>query len=101
MSPMKPGNAPEFWRTLEEYHGTDLQELVGDEFVSRLPDAVDPVERRTFLKLMAASLALAGMTGCTRQPPEQIIPYMRQPEDIIPGTPLFYATAMTLGGRAT
>ena len=54
-----------------------------------------------FLKLMGASLALAGMTGCTRQPAEQILPYVRQPEDIIPGKPLFYATAMTLGGRAT
>ena len=50
---------------------------------------------------MGASIALAGMAGCTRQPPEQIIPYVRQPEDIVPGKPLFYATAMTLGGRAT
>ena len=44
---------------------------------------------------------LAGMAGCTRQPPEQILPYVRQPENVVPGRPLFYATAMTLGGRAT
>ena len=50
---------------------------------------------------MGASLALAGMAGCTRQPPEQILPYVRQPENVVPGRPLFYATAMTLGGRAT
>ncbi|MEO5740883.1 MAG: TAT-variant-translocated molybdopterin oxidoreductase [Vicinamibacterales bacterium] len=97
----RPGSAPEFWRTLEEHNGADLNELVGDEFASRLPGAFDAVERRSFLKLMGASLALAGMAGCTRQPPEQILPYVRQPENVVPGRPLFYATAMTLGGRAT
>ena len=57
--------------------------------------------RRHFLKLMGASLALAGLTGCTRQPTEFIMPYVRQPEELIPGRPLFFATAMTLGGYAT
>ena len=47
---------------------------------------------------MSASLALAGMAGCTRQPAEQILPYVRQPEEIVPGQPLFYATAMSLKG---
>ena len=56
--------------------------------------------RRNFLKLMGASLALAGLTACTRQPTEHIMPYVRQPEDLIPGKPLFYATATTLGGVA-
>ena len=56
--------------------------------------------RRNFLKLMGASLALAGLTACTRQPTEHIMPYVRQPEELIPGKPLFYATAMTLGGVA-
>ena len=50
---------------------------------------------------MGASLALAGVTACTRQPAEKIVPYVRQPEELIPGKPLFYATAMTLGGVAT
>jgi molybdopterin-containing oxidoreductase family iron-sulfur binding subunit len=98
---MKPVGAQEFWRTLEEKNGTNLNELVGDEFASRLPESFDMVERRSFLKLMGASLALAGMAGCTRQPPEQILPYVRQPENVVPGRPLFYATAMTVGGRAT
>jgi len=109
MSPMKPldsaqgrpGTAPEFWRTLAEKDGANLDELVGDEFASRLPEPLDAVERRAFLKLMGASLALAGMAGCTRQPAEQILPYVRQPEGIVPGRPLYFATAMTLGGRAT
>ena len=54
-----------------------------------------------FLKLMGASLALAGVTGCTRQPDELIVPYVRQPEEVVPGKPLFFATAMSLGGVAT
>ena len=49
---------------------------------------------------MGASLALAGLTACTRQPTEHIMPYVRQPEELIPGRPLFFATATTLGGVA-
>src|SRR4029079_15680807 len=48
-----------------------------------------------------ASLGLAGITACTRQPPEASVPYVRQPEEIVPGTPLFFATAMAIGGVAT
>ena len=54
--------------------------------------------RRQFLKLMGASLALAGVSACTRQPPEKIVPYVTQPEEIVPGRPLFFATAMPQGG---
>ena len=72
-----------------------------NDFLSEADAIVDPVARRTFLKLMGASLALAGATACTRQPQEHIVAYVRQPEEIVPGRPLFYATAMTLGGVAT
>ena len=44
---------------------------------------------------------LAGMTACTKQPLEPIVPYVRQPEEVIPGRPMFYATAFTLGGYAS
>jgi molybdopterin-containing oxidoreductase family iron-sulfur binding subunit len=67
-------------------------------FASQLED---PVGRRGFLKVMGASLALAGVTGCTRQPAEAITPYVRQPEEILPGKPLFYASAMPLAGLGT
>ncbi|HEU4389095.1 MAG TPA: 4Fe-4S dicluster domain-containing protein [Blastocatellia bacterium] len=50
---------------------------------------------------MGASLALAGFAACTRQPEEKIVPYVRQPEEMVPGEPLVFATAMTLGGYAT
>src|SRR5215468_10138287 len=95
----------EFWRTLEEQAGDPaFQERLYNEFPTLLPGVeaiADPVARRTFLKLMGASIALAGVTACTRQPPEKIVPYVRQPVELIPGRPLFYATAMPLGGYAT
>jgi hypothetical protein len=50
---------------------------------------------------MGASLGLAGMTGCVRLPLEPIVPYVRQPEGVIPGRPMYYATASTLGGYAS
>ena len=91
-----------FWRTLDE-QADDPQfvERLYNEFPSEIDAITDPVARRTFLKLMGASLALAGVTACTRQPAEKIVPYVRQPEELIPGRPLFYATAMPLGGVAT
>ena len=46
----------------------------------------------------AASLALAGVSACTRQPTEELVPYVRQPEELVPGKPLFYATAMPFAG---
>src|SRR5579863_2758381 len=53
------------------------------------------------MKVMAASAAFAGLTGCTKLPEQKIVPYVRQPEQIIPGKALFYATAVTRGGVAT
>ncbi|HMD37254.1 MAG TPA: TAT-variant-translocated molybdopterin oxidoreductase, partial [Vicinamibacterales bacterium] len=92
------------WRSLEERAGDPaFAEKLHDEFPSLLPetgDAADPVARRTFLKLMGASLALGG-AACTRQPVEMIVPYVRQPEELVPGKPLFFATAMAIGGVAS
>jgi MoCo/4Fe-4S cofactor protein with predicted Tat translocation signal len=98
-----PGvDARAWWRALEEQADDPaFQEFLHNEFPSQVEAIVDPVERRTFLKLMGASMALAGLGACTRQPPEHIVPYVRQPEEIIPGRPLFFATAMPLGGVAT
>jgi MoCo/4Fe-4S cofactor protein with predicted Tat translocation signal len=90
------------WRTLDELAGDPaFQQQLINEFPSQVEAITDPVARRTFMKLMGASLALAGVAACTRQPAESIVPYVRQPEQLIPGTPLFYATAMPLGGVAT
>jgi MoCo/4Fe-4S cofactor protein with predicted Tat translocation signal len=89
---------PEFWRSLEELAGSEeFQEMMHREFPKGASEWLDSASRRGFLKLMGASLALAGMTACTKQPLEKIVPYVTQPEDVIPGRPLFYATAFTLG----
>src|SRR5438105_9942220 len=91
-----------FWRTLDELvDDPAFCDRIANEFPSEVEAITDPVARRTFLKLMGASLALAGVTACTRQPPEKILPYVRQPEGLVPGRPLFFATAMALGGVAT
>jgi molybdopterin-containing oxidoreductase family iron-sulfur binding subunit len=92
----------QFWRTLEERADDPaFQEYLFNEFPSEIEAIKDPVARRSFLKLMGASLALAGAAACTRQPLEKIVPYVRQPEELIPGKPLFFATSMTIGGVAT
>ncbi|HEV2698658.1 MAG TPA: TAT-variant-translocated molybdopterin oxidoreductase, partial [Terriglobales bacterium] len=94
-------NGPEFWRSLEELAGKpEFKEMMHREFPKGASEWLDAVSRRGFLKLMGSSLALAGMTACTKQPFESIVPYVRQPEDLTPGVPKFYATAFTLGGYA-
>jgi Fe-S-cluster-containing dehydrogenase component len=70
------------------------------EFPPGASDWPSEISRRRFLQITAASIALAGAGGCTRNPPEQIVPYLRQPEEIIPGKPLYFASALTLGGFA-
>ncbi len=95
-------NGPEYWRSLEELAGSpDFQEMLHREFPKGASEWLDAVSRRGFLKLMGASLAMAGMTACTKQPLEPIVPYVRQPEEVVPGRPLFFATAFTLGGYAS
>src|SRR5947207_12251389 len=92
----------QYWRSLEELADTDeFQELLHREFPERATEWSDPVGRRKFLKLMGASFALAGLTACTRQPEEYIAPYVRQPEELVPGKAVYFATAMPLDGFAT
>jgi molybdopterin-containing oxidoreductase family iron-sulfur binding subunit len=95
---------PRFWRGLEEL--TETEEFRGylrREFPEQADQWTDPVTRRQFLVLMGASLALAGVAGCSTQPAprEKIMPYVRQPEELVPGRALYFATAYTLAGYAT
>lgn len=99
---LKARSGKEYWRSLEELADTpEFQEMLHREFPEGASEWGDGFSRRGFLKLMGASLALAGATACTRQPAEKIVPYVRQPEEIIPGRPLYFAGAATLGGYAT
>lgn len=92
-------NGRDYWRSFEQLADTDeFQDYLKHEFPRQAGEWMDAVGRRHFLKLMAASLGLAGSMGCLRQPDEKIVPYVRQPEEIVPGKSLFFASAMTLGG---
>ncbi len=93
-----------YWRSMEELdNSSDLQEMLHDQFpeIGRLP--VDHLDRRRFLRLVAASLALAGVTtsGCRRWPVEEIRPHSAQPEGTLPGVPQFYASSFELDGVST
>ncbi len=96
------GHTPRFWRSLDELAGTpEFRDHAENEFPHGANDLGAALDRRELLKVMAASAAFAGLTGCTKLPTQKIVPYVRQPEQIIPGKPLFYATAVTLDGVAT
>jgi MoCo/4Fe-4S cofactor protein with predicted Tat translocation signal len=85
-----------FWKNLDELAETpSFQELMAEEFPRQAGagEWVDSVSRRGFLKVMGASLTLAGLAGCTKQPDEPIFPYVKQPEDLILGKPMYFATA--------
>ncbi|HEX5691265.1 MAG TPA: TAT-variant-translocated molybdopterin oxidoreductase, partial [Roseiflexaceae bacterium] len=95
----------QYWRSLDELAATpEFQEFLHREFPRQASEWNDPspISRRSFLKLMGASLALAGLSGCSiRQPDEKVLPYVDKPVAITPGLPTFYATAMPQGGYAT
>ncbi|WP_437990925.1 TAT-variant-translocated molybdopterin oxidoreductase [Sorangium sp. So ce145] len=89
-----------YWRSLDELSGSpDFVDALGREFPPAAFEPPEGVGRRTFLSLMGASLALGGLVGC-RRPVEQILPYSRSPEEVIPGKPLFFATALPMMGTA-
>jgi molybdopterin-containing oxidoreductase family iron-sulfur binding subunit len=94
---LKAVKGKKYWRSIDEL--SDTPEFHADlekEFPGAAQEWVDPVSRRGFMKLMGASLALAGMAGCTKQPDEPIYPYIKAPEDLILGKPNYFATAMPM-----
>src|ERR1035437_8349028 len=101
-SQIEQTTGPEYWRSLEELAGSEgFQEMLHREFPKGAYVWFDGFSRRGFIKTMGASLALAGWTGCTRMPITETVPYVKQPENVVPGRPMFYATAFTLGGYAS
>ncbi|HTW80312.1 MAG TPA: TAT-variant-translocated molybdopterin oxidoreductase [Terracidiphilus sp.] len=91
---LKGVKGKKFWRSLDELADTpEFRAAVEKEFPSSAQEWVDPVSRRGFLKLMGASMALAGLAGCTKQPDEPIYPYVKAPEDLVLGKPMYFASA--------
>src|SRR5205085_4146529 len=92
----------QYWRSLEQIADTqEFREMLHREFPPGAAEWWDGLSRRSFLKMAAASLALAGLTACTKQPVKHILPYVKEPEELVLGEPLFFATAMCRGGYAT
>ncbi len=97
-------NGKAYWRSLDELvDSPDFQAHVDKEFPNLLPTDASPATRRQFLKVMGASLALAGVAGCDwdpRWPKAKILPYANRPDGQSPGAPQHFATSMELGGFA-
>jgi MoCo/4Fe-4S cofactor protein with predicted Tat translocation signal len=90
-----------YWRSLDELFSTEgFRDYLHREFPRQASEWVDDDGRRNFLKIMGASLALAGLSACTKQPEEYIMPYAQAPEKLINGKPMFYATAFPVSGIA-
>jgi MoCo/4Fe-4S cofactor protein with predicted Tat translocation signal len=91
-----------YWRSLEDLAGTaDFQKALAERFPAAATLWSAPINRRDALRLMAAALSLAGVGACGRRPTEEIVPYVKPPEELTPGKPVFYATAFLLDGFAS
>ena len=98
--PARDDSGKNYWRSLDELEQrAEVQEIIDREFPDGASEAPTGASRRTFLTVMGASLALAGLAGC-RRPVEKILPYSRAPEDVVPGRALFFATALPVLGSA-
>ena len=90
----------QYWRSLDELAGSPaLLASLPSEFPPAAFMPPEGVGRRKFLSLMSASFALGGLAGC-RRPEQEILPYTRAPEEVVPGRPLFFATALPFLGTA-
>lgn len=100
MSSLGPNGERVFWRSLEDLEDTPEFRVFAENEFPFHPGAMPDPGRRDFLKVMGASMALAGVTAC-RWPSEEIVPFAHRPEGYVPGVPARFATAMEIGGVAT
>jgi molybdopterin-containing oxidoreductase family iron-sulfur binding subunit len=92
------GGAKKFWSSLEEIVDTpEFRQWIEAEFPAAAPLLRDR-DRRHVLKLMGASLMLAGLAGCAEAPADLALPYVNQPENMLPGVARYYATAVPFEG---
>jgi MoCo/4Fe-4S cofactor protein with predicted Tat translocation signal len=97
---LREKSGKQYWRTLEELSDDPhFEEMLHREFPRQASEWDETVDRRNFLKLAAASLAFAGISGC-RKPEQFIVPYVKQPDGMILGKPQYYATVMPFGADA-
>jgi molybdopterin-containing oxidoreductase family iron-sulfur binding subunit len=91
-----------FWRSLEQAAADpEFLARAAQEFPGLAQAMAEPLERRQALKLMAASLVMAGLSACDTKYGGELIPAVEIPPNIIPGLPNFYASAHVLDGYAS
>ncbi len=89
-----------YWRSIDQLTETpEYVDFLHREFPQGASELNDPVTRRNFMKIMGASVALAGMASC-RMPKENIVPFVKSPENVIPGKPKFYASTFAFADHS-
>jgi len=105
MSPINPQEptSPKYWRSEEQLtQSSEFETMKHREFPENASVLEDNISRRTFVKFVGATAALAGLAGCStsfRKPEKNIIPYVKTPEDLVPGKSVFYASALQVGSE--
>jgi MoCo/4Fe-4S cofactor protein with predicted Tat translocation signal len=90
----------QYWRSLHDLaDDKDFEKIVRHEF-PRQASLLPELGRRDFLKLLGASLAMAGLTACVPQPVTKILPYTKPPEELVPAKPVYFASSMVQDGYA-
>ncbi|HEO71350.1 MAG TPA: hypothetical protein ENN80_08805, partial [Candidatus Hydrogenedentes bacterium] len=92
---LRSSKGPAYWRSLDELADTpQFHDMLEREFPRGASEWSRSVGRRSFVKLMGASIALSGLAACSRQPVEHIVPYVKPPEQVIPGEAMHFATSI-------
>ena len=92
---------PTYWRSIDEWSNTpEFEAMLHREFPVAASEWKDATSRRTFMKLMGASVALGSLSGCWRKPDEKIVPYVEAPEQLVPGVEMYFATVVPFMGYA-
>ncbi|MDP3981471.1 MAG: TAT-variant-translocated molybdopterin oxidoreductase [Chlamydiota bacterium] len=98
---LRAGRNEDYWRSLEELSQTDaFKKYVEKEMPQQAAMWDQYISRRHFLQFMGSSLMMVYLSGCARQPDETIVPYAKEPVEMIPGKPLHFATAIPFNGSA-
>ncbi|UCH29314.1 MAG: 4Fe-4S dicluster domain-containing protein [Myxococcales bacterium] len=100
---LSPGKGPSMWRTLEDKNTdpAELQKMAEEEkpggFVTDLLSPKTLVSRRSFVQGSSIAALAAGLQGCVRRPENEIFPYSKAPEHLIPGIASHFASVTARG----
>ncbi len=89
----------EYWRSADDLEKTpEFRALMAREFGPNAQELAEGEDRRTFIKLMGAGFALAGLAACRRWPETTIVPFAAANPGRVAGVPVHYATSVEIGG---